>query len=167
MARDNEREDKKSGLLEEVVHIGRVSKVVKGGRRFRFSALVVVGDGNGRIGTGLGKANEVPNAIQKATDRAKKAMVSVPLSEGTIPHEVLGRYGSGEVWMKPANKGTGVIAGGPVRAVLEVVGVKDVLTKSIGRTNPHNVVKATINALLQLRSHEEVRRARSNNGKTN
>ena len=167
MARDNEREDKKSGLLEEVVHIGRVSKVVKGGRRFRFSALVVVGDGNGRIGTGLGKANEVPNAIQKATDRAKKTMVSVPLSEGTIPHEVLGRYGSGEVWMKPANKGTGVIAGGPVRAVLEVVGVKDVLTKSIGRTNPHNVVKATINALLQLRSHEEVRRARSNNGKTN
>ena len=167
MARDNEREDKKSGLLEEVVHIGRVSKVVKGGRRFRFSALVVVGDGNGRIGTGLGKANEVPNAIQKATDRAKKTMVSVPLSEGTIPHEVLGRYGSGEVWMKPANKGTGGIAGGPVRAVLEVVGVKDVLTKSIGRTNPHNVVKATINALLQLRSHEEVRRARSNNGKTN
>jgi len=167
MARNIEREDKKSGLLEEVVHIGRVSKVVKGGRRFRFSALVVVGDGNGRIGTGLGKANEVPNAIQKATDRAKKTMVSVPLSEGTIPHEVLGRYGSGEVWMKPANKGTGVIAGGPVRAVLEVVGVKDVLTKSIGRTNPHNVVKATINALLQLRSHEEVRRARSNNGKTN
>jgi len=149
-----------SNLVERVVHISRVAKVVKGGRRFRFSALIVVGDGQGRVGVGLGKATEVPAAIRKGTEKAKKAMFNIPLANATIPHEVFGHYGAGKVWMKPAVEGTGVIAGGGVRALVEAVGIKNILTKSIGTQNPHNVIKATMNGLLQLRSIEAVKRAR-------
>lgn len=147
-----ERED--SGFVEKLVHLNRVAKVVKGGRRFSFSALVVVGDGNGKVGCGLGKANEVPEAIRKATERAKKNMIDVPLIDGTLPYEVLGRYGAGRVMLKPASKGTGIIAGGPVRAVMEAAGVHDILTKAIGTNNPHNVLKATIEGLGSLVSAE-------------
>ncbi len=144
------------GLLEKIVYLNRVAKVVKGGRRFSFSALVVVGDGNGNVGYGLGKAQEVPEALRKATEHARKNMMSVPLVDGTLPYDVLGRYGSGRVLLKPASKGTGIIAGGAVRAIMEAAGVSDVLAKAIGTSNPHNVLKATMAGLASLRSAEEV-----------
>lgn len=157
------KEDEDAQLVEKVVYINRVAKVVKGGRRFSFSAIVVIGDGNGTVGTGLGKANEVPEAIRKGGERAKKDMRAVSLLEDSIPHEIIGVSGSSSVLLKPARPGTGIIAGGAVRAVLEAAGVRNVVSKCLRSHNPHNLVKATLNGLMSLRTPEEIARSR---GKT-
>jgi small subunit ribosomal protein S5 len=164
MARDNRSNNKvkptETELKEKLVNLNRVAKVTKGGRTFSFAAVVVVGDGNGTVGHGLGKARDVAEAISKAVDDAKKSLIKVPIFNGTIPHAQKGKYGAGKVFIKPASDGTGVIAGGAMRAVLEIAGVHNVLAKSQGSSNPHNVIKATIDALGKLRSPQEVARQR-------
>ena len=157
MARNKQQENSVPELQERVVYINRVSKVVKGGRRFALTALVVVGDGNGRVGVGMGKSQEVPTAIKKGVEDAKKNMFKVPLTkEHTVPHEIIGEYGAGQVLIKPAVPGTGVMAGGPVRAIMELAGVTDVITKSLGTSNAMNIVKATAEGLKNLQSPEQV-----------